>query len=94
MKASQHAATSLVIGKKVHGQVSQYQFVYYSVKVQERLCLVVSVKAVAGDPDVFVSNEVRRVEPFALGLYAQLVAALDSMASGNVVKHERSTKPY
>lgn len=55
--ASQTNVTELVVGKKVRGQVDQFQYRYFSITVLERLELAIHVTALQGDPVLFVSNE-------------------------------------
>ena len=55
--AMARAATPLMADTKVWGQVSQFQYRYYSIKVHERLSLTINVEKLQGDPDVFVSME-------------------------------------
>ena len=52
------AAVHLDPGVAVVGSVTQFEYVYYQIELRERKNLRFELKAVSGDPDIFVSNEV------------------------------------
>lgn len=57
--------TQLFIGEPVRGAVSQFCYQYYRFELHKQVNLLLTLKSVNGDPDLFVSNEIEnpRQEP-------------------------------
>ena len=44
------------VGKRVRGNVGQFEYRYYQIKLDERFSLSINLTCLSGDPDIFVSN--------------------------------------
>ena len=55
-REANQTATVLVAGKRVRGNVGQFEYRYYQIKLDERFSLSINLTCLSGDPDIFVSN--------------------------------------